>query len=157
MIKLNLGCGYKIKKGWVNVDTAPFKGVNKYYNLDIVPYPFKNNSVDIILMSAVLEHLQKPVLILEELNRILKVGGKLIIEVPHFTCAASYAPVHFHLFNYHWFDFFVETVFKDMKYLEEFSEILELFKIKKKKEFFIIEDLKKEDFFTKPEHIKLLD
>ncbi len=55
------------------------------------------------------------------------------------------------------FDFFVEAVFKDMKGFEEFSDSLEKFKIKKKKEFFIIEDLKKEDFFTKPEHIKLLD
>ena len=55
------------------------------------------------------------------------------------------------------FDFFVEAVFRDMKGVEEFSESLEKFKIKKKKEFFIIEDLKREDFFTKPEHIKLLD
>ena len=55
------------------------------------------------------------------------------------------------------FDFFVEAVFKDMKGFEEFSESLEKFKIKKKKEFLIIEDLKKEEFLTKPEHIKLLD
>jgi len=55
------------------------------------------------------------------------------------------------------FDFFVEAVFKDMKGFEEFAESLEKFKIKKKKEFFVIEDLKKEDFFTKPEHISLLD
>jgi len=55
------------------------------------------------------------------------------------------------------FDFFIETVFRDMKGLEEFSESLEKFKIKKKKEFFIIEDIKKEEFLTKPEHIKLLD
>ena len=55
------------------------------------------------------------------------------------------------------FDFFIETVFRDMKGLEEFSESLEPFKIKKKKKFFIIEDLKKEEFLTKPEHIKLLD
>jgi len=55
------------------------------------------------------------------------------------------------------FDFFIEMVFRDMKGLEEFSESLEKFKIKKKKEFFIIEDLKKEEFLTKPEHIELLD
>ncbi len=55
------------------------------------------------------------------------------------------------------FDFFVEAVFKDMKGLEEFSENLKPFKIKKKKKFFVIEDLKKEEFLTKPEHIKLLD
>ena len=55
------------------------------------------------------------------------------------------------------FDFFIETVFRDMKGLEEFSESLEKFKIKKKKEFFIIEDLKREEFLTKPEHIELLD
>jgi len=55
------------------------------------------------------------------------------------------------------FDFFIETVFRDMKGLEEFSESLEKFRIKKKKEFFIIEDLKREEFLTKPEHIKLID
>jgi len=55
------------------------------------------------------------------------------------------------------FDFFIEAVFRDMKGLEEFSESLEKFKIKKKKEFFIIEDLKREEFLTKPEHIKLID
>jgi len=55
------------------------------------------------------------------------------------------------------FDFFIETVFRDMKGLEEFYENLKKFKIKKKKEFFVIEDLKKEEFLTKPEHIRLID
>ena len=55
------------------------------------------------------------------------------------------------------FDFFIDVVLKNMKELEEFYDNLRKFKIKKKKEFFIIEDLKKEEFLTKPEHIKLLD
>ena len=55
------------------------------------------------------------------------------------------------------FDFFIETVFRDMKGLEEFYENLKKFKIKKKKEFFVIEDLKKEEFLTKPGHIRLID
>ncbi len=55
------------------------------------------------------------------------------------------------------FDFFVEAVFRDMKDVENFHESLSELKIEDKQEIFIIEDLKKENFFTSPEHIKLLD
>jgi DNA-binding Lrp family transcriptional regulator len=54
------------------------------------------------------------------------------------------------------FDFFVESVFRNMKEIEEFRESLDKFEIKDKNEFFVIEELKKERFFTRPEHIELL-
>lgn len=39
----------------------------------------KNNSSDIAILTDVIEHLSKPNLVLEEINRILKINGKLII------------------------------------------------------------------------------
>jgi DNA-binding Lrp family transcriptional regulator len=55
------------------------------------------------------------------------------------------------------FDFFVEAIFSDMNDVEKFHDNLNELNIEEKKEFFVIEDLKKEMFFTNPEHIKLLD
>ena len=54
------------------------------------------------------------------------------------------------------FDFFVECFFSSMKEIEEFKESIKNFKIQDKREFFIIEEIKKEEFFTKPEHIEML-
>jgi ubiquinone/menaquinone biosynthesis C-methylase UbiE len=48
------------------------------YNLDI-----KDNSVDIIFLIEVIEHLTKPEEALKELYRVLKPGGKLVILFPH--------------------------------------------------------------------------
>lgn len=44
--------------------------------------PFQSEKADIITMLAVLEHLEKPQNILNEVFRILKNNGKLIITVP---------------------------------------------------------------------------
>jgi len=89
------------------------------------------------------------------INFILKANDKKKQEIKDFLLTNKNVNSILRLNNE--FDFFVEAVFRDMKGLEEFSESLEKFKIKKKKEFFIIEDLKREEFLTKPEHIKLLD
>ena len=45
----------------------------------------ENNSVDLILMCEVIEHLYNPDLVLEECYRILKKNGKLIITTPNLT------------------------------------------------------------------------
>ena len=49
------------------------------------------------------------------------------------------------------FDFMAEGIFKQIKDLEEFLDDIEnKFKIKEKKSFFIIEDLKRESFMSNP-------
>ena len=45
--------------------------------------PFEDNSVDSIVLSGVLEHLENPLAALKEMNRVLKQNGKLLIEVPN--------------------------------------------------------------------------
>lgn len=45
--------------------------------------PFKNHSLDAVIFSEVLEHLEKPQKALAEAARVLKPGGQLIASVPY--------------------------------------------------------------------------
>ncbi len=85
MKKLNLGCGIDYKEGYVNVDFHSHINIDVRHDLNQIPYPFKDQEFDHILASHVLEHLDKPFIIMTELHRILKVGGTLHIKVPHFS------------------------------------------------------------------------
>ncbi len=104
LVKLNLGCGTDIKKGYLNVDHIKLKGVDKVVDLNRFPYPFADNSIDEVLMDHVIGHLESPTLVLKELHRILKKNGKIIVKVPHFTCGMAYwGDVRKHFFSYYAF------------------------------------------------------
>lgn len=49
---------------------------------DIHKIPLNNESVDAIICSSVLEHVESPTLAMKEMNRILRKGGKLFVHVP---------------------------------------------------------------------------
>ena len=53
-MKLNLGCGDDIKKGYVNIDVRNLPGVNIVG--DVCNLPFEKNSIDEILALDVYEH-----------------------------------------------------------------------------------------------------
>jgi SAM-dependent methyltransferase len=108
MIKLNLGCGDDIKKGYINVDLFSPEAELKW-DLNKLPYPFKTNSVDEIMMIHVLEHVNDPCAVVEELIRISKPDAKIIIEVPHYNHSASIEAVHKTLFTRHWFRFWYKN------------------------------------------------
>ena len=74
-LRLNLGSGYKKIKGFINVDLNATNADIKH-NLNKYSYPFKDNSVDYILASHILEHLKEPMDFFKELQRILKTGGR---------------------------------------------------------------------------------
>ncbi len=48
------------------------------------PLPFDDQQFDTILLSDVLEHIQDPALLWHEMQRILKVDGNLVLNVPFF-------------------------------------------------------------------------
>ncbi|MGK9477098.1 methyltransferase domain-containing protein [Melioribacter sp. OK-6-Me] len=85
MIKLHLGCGDKILDDYINIDLY---NNNAELKLDITNLDyFKDDSVDEIFMNAVFEHLYtfEQIPALKEWRRILKPGGKLIINsIPDF-------------------------------------------------------------------------
>ena len=69
MLKLNLGCGNKIKKNFVNLDKFETFKPDIVHDLEKFPYPFKDNSADYILLSHILEHIGNT---FEIFNNIIK-------------------------------------------------------------------------------------
>ncbi len=80
VVRLHLGCGSKILRGWVNVDNRGEPDLNA----DITDLPYLENSVEEIMAIHVFEHLYpwKVEEILKGWRKILKPGGKLILEMP---------------------------------------------------------------------------
>lgn len=93
-IKLNLGCGFDYKDGWVNID-------NNFYGTDLKldfnwdlsqPMLFPDKSVDFIFNEHFLEHLryEEGFKFLSECKRILKEDGILRIAMPDLAQVIDY-------------------------------------------------------------------
>ena len=80
-LRLNIGCGTDIKKGFLNVDKYSPKADALW---DIISIPLNNDSVAQIICYDVLEHLSMKDAInaLEECFRVLKPGGTLVSTTP---------------------------------------------------------------------------
>ena len=78
----------------INIGSGNSRVHKKVYNLDIFAYdnvdivcdieelPFKDNSIDIIINSAVLEHVRDPQQVIKEIYRVLKPGGVVFTAFP---------------------------------------------------------------------------
>lgn len=100
MVKLNLGCGDKYLKGYINTDNNKSIKADKYFDLNSLPYPFKDNFADVILMDNVLEHLDDIISIMNELHRVVKPTGLIEIYLPYGKSdGALQDPTHKHYFT----------------------------------------------------------
>jgi ubiquinone/menaquinone biosynthesis C-methylase UbiE len=81
MLKLNLGSGNNRVDGFVSVDLYDEEADIR---ADICELPYDNNSVDEIVCYQVVEHVpyNKSAQMFEEMHRVLKPGGSVIIETP---------------------------------------------------------------------------
>lgn len=86
-MKLNLGCGFNKKDGYVNVDKFAACAPDRVVDLEQIPWPFETSSVDEVLLIHVLEHLGAGadlfLAIMQELHRVCRPGARIRIEVPH--------------------------------------------------------------------------
>jgi len=104
---LDLGSGAFKCPGAISVDWNKEVNPDIVHDLNVFPYPFDDNEFDLVYASHILEHLDDPVKVLEEIWRILKPSGKLILKVPHFSCRTAYGnPEHKHYFSSLLFDYF---------------------------------------------------
>ena len=84
--RLNLGCGRDIKEGWKNIDCLDLPGVDVVADLNhcgAIPLPWGNDSVNEMLLSHTLEHIQDSLGLMQELHRIAKPGALLTVRVPY--------------------------------------------------------------------------
>jgi SAM-dependent methyltransferase len=104
-VRLNLGCGRDVRPGWVNVDATPGDGVDVVFDLDSgVPLPFDDCSVSEVYGSHVLEHLHRPLPLMQELWRVARPGATARFRVPYGSSdAADEDPTHVRrLFLHSW-------------------------------------------------------
>lgn len=79
-----LQIGYRYQKyqpHWICVDL--FDTTEQVdYNYDIKDLKFKDETFDIVVCNAIIEHVERPEKAISELRRVLKTGGKIYIEMP---------------------------------------------------------------------------
>lgn len=86
---LDVGCG---NKPYYNIF---LNKVDSYIGLDLsggdvvgsaLNIPFSNSFFDTVLSTQVIEHIEKPQVMFQEINRVLKKNGHLILTAPLFWC-----------------------------------------------------------------------
>lgn len=83
--RLDLACGPHVTDGFVGVDIVKLPGVDEVVDLLTFPWPWASDSVDLVICSHFLEHVPGRLrgAWMDELWRILKLGGMATILVPH--------------------------------------------------------------------------
>lgn len=151
-MKLNLGCGRDIRKGWINLDFIKGDGVDIVHNLNSLPLPFEDQKFDFVLCQDILEHVDF-VLLINDLYRILKKEGILKIRVPHFTSKVNFEdPTHINRFSIRTFDYFIpNTYFSYERQINYFSYIKKRIIFDKESKFIKIINIFLEKWINKSE------
>lgn len=106
---VNLGCGESPLEGAVNVDLYS-SSADVRHDLNTRPYPFPDDSFDVVHAMNVIEHLHDVIGAMEEIHRISARGGIVHIRVPHFRSACLYEDLtHVKGFAWRSFDIFTEA------------------------------------------------
>ena len=95
-MKLYLGAGQKRLAGYVHVDIVGCDGIDVIHDLDQVPWPWADDSVEAIVAEDLVEHLNMNLIrFCNEAWRVLAPGGELFVRTPHHTGDSSWIdPTH---------------------------------------------------------------
>jgi len=105
---LNLGSGNSYVEGETNIDLYAAR-VDVRHDLNVLPYPFEGDTFDEIRCMNIIEHLDDPVAVMQELHRIGRNGCILTIRVPHFRSASVAEDItHRRGFAWRTFDMFTD-------------------------------------------------
>jgi SAM-dependent methyltransferase len=107
---LDVGCGIHKQPGAIGIDRNPATRADVLCNLDRFPYPFRDNSFDRLLAIHVIEHVADVMATMEEFHRLVRLGGTVRIETPHYTDFSSFCdPTHRSHLNSFSFRYFGEN------------------------------------------------
>lgn len=82
-LKAKQAIGVDIVEKGLRVDSAEKRNRVSLALADCQNLPFKNDTFDILIASAVIEHIHNTDTVLQEAKRVLKKGGQLCISVPN--------------------------------------------------------------------------
>ena len=99
-IVLNIGAGYRTNKDrYFSLENVINTEIFAYPTTDVLcngdKLPFKDNSFDVVLSLAVLEHVKNPWIHAQEIIRVLKPGGIIYADVPFLQPYHGY-PHHYY-------------------------------------------------------------
>lgn len=124
LTKLNLGAGDDIRRNWFNHDQIDGPGIDCAFDLNETPYPLEDNMFELIYASHVLEHVTEIFSSLEEINRILKNDGLLIIRTPHYSSNCCYGDLsHRHATGYQTFQQLADADYCRLYRLTKWSSV----------------------------------
>jgi SAM-dependent methyltransferase len=81
---LDIGCGKSKIQGAIGVDFNANLGVDVVHDLNKFPYPFDEREFDQIHIRDTLFLLDNPLKVMEEVYRICKPGGGVVVVQPYF-------------------------------------------------------------------------
>lgn len=119
-VMVNVGCGREYRPGWVNLDASKAVKAEHYLILGRDELPFEDGEADRIYISGVLEQIgPNPEFLyaMNELHRILKDGGIMVIVVPNARYDVAHLdPMDVRKFIPESFDYFLRSSKKYMLY-----------------------------------------
>lgn len=96
---LDLGCGKKKVPGAIGIDYKPTPGVDVVHDLNVFPYPFNNSQFDIVYIRDTLFLLNDPVRVMEEVYRVCRPGGEVVVVQPYFRSVWGHVDPRFKSFG----------------------------------------------------------
>ncbi len=93
-VVLDLGCGSNKVDGAWGFDCRRTTGIDVLADIER-GLPVKSNSVDVVWVRHVLEHVRDLIGLMEELSRICRPGGRVEVVVPYYTSRGAFRdPTH---------------------------------------------------------------
>ena len=104
---LDVGCGVNKYPGAIGLDINPRTGADVIHDCGVAPYPFPDNTFDLIVSQHVIEHVPDVMVFVAELYRIAKPGARIKLLTPHYTNPDwATDPTHRNHFNCYTFNNF---------------------------------------------------
>jgi hypothetical protein len=109
--RINLGCGTKKIDNFINVDKSTFVNPDEVVDLNVTPWPWKDNEYSHIFAKDILEHLGNTgedfINIIKEMYRISDNGAIWEIQTPHWRSDTAISdPTHKRSLTIAMFDLF---------------------------------------------------